>query len=39
MRGLLLWEPGMQETFDARYEVEEKLLSVQDGQLSSDNDD
>ena len=36
MRGLFLWEFGMQDTFEARNEVEEKLLSTQEGTLSSE---
>ena len=36
MRGLFLWDLDMQETFEARNEVEEKLLSAQEGQLSSE---
>jgi len=36
LRGLFLWETGMQETFEARNEVEEKLLSAQEGQLTSE---
>ncbi len=36
MRGLFLWDSDMQETFEARNEMEEKLLSAQEGQLSSE---
>jgi len=36
MRGLVLWDPDMQDTFEARNEVEEKLLAAQEGQLSSE---
>lgn len=36
MRGLVLWGSGMQDTFEARNEVEEKLLSAQEGQISSE---
>jgi len=36
MRGLFLWDFDMLETFAARNEVEEKLLSAQEGQLSSE---
>jgi hypothetical protein len=37
MRGLVLWEADMQETFEARNEVEEKLLAAQEGQMSSES--
>lgn len=37
MRGLVLWDADMQETFEARNEVEEKLLAAQEGQLSSES--
>ena len=36
MRGLVLWDSDMQDTFEARNEVEEKLLAAQEGQLSSE---
>ena len=36
MRGLVLWDSAMQDTFEARNEVEEKLLAAQEGQLSSE---
>jgi len=37
MRGLFLWDADMQETFEARNEVEEKLLAAQEGQMSSES--
>ncbi len=37
MRGLVLWDYDMQDTFEARNEVEEKLLSAQEGQISSES--
>ena len=37
MRGLVLWDTDMQETFEARNEVEEKLLAAQEGQMSSES--
>lgn len=37
MRGLVLWDADMQEPFEARNEVEEKLLAAQEGQLSSES--
>jgi hypothetical protein len=37
MRGLVLWGTGMQDTFEARNEVEEKLLAAQEGQLSNES--
>ena len=37
MRGLVLWDADMQETFEARNEVEEKLLAAQEGQMSSES--
>ena len=36
MRGLFLWVPVMQDDFETRNELEEKLLAAQEGQLSSD---
>jgi hypothetical protein len=36
MRGLVLWDSDMQDTFEARNEVEEKLLAAQEGRLSSE---
>jgi len=36
LRGLFMWGTGMQATFQARNEVEEKLLSAQQGQISSE---
>ena len=37
MRGLVLWDADMQETFEVRNEVEEKLLAAQEGQMSSES--
>ena len=37
MRGLVLWDSKMQDTFEARNEVEEKLLAAQEGQISSES--
>jgi hypothetical protein len=37
MRGLVLWDSEMQDTFEARNEVEEKLLSAQEGRISSES--
>ena len=36
MRGLVLWDPNMQESFETRNEIEEKLLAAQEGQISSE---
>jgi len=36
LRGLFLWVSAMQDDFEARNELEEKLLAAQNGQLSSD---
>ena len=37
MRGLVLWDSEMQDIFEARNEVEEKLLSAQEGRISSES--
>ena len=37
MRGLILWIPVMQDTFEARNELEENLLAAQEGQMSSES--
>ena len=36
MRGLFFMEADMDESFDARNELEEKLMSAQEGQISSE---
>ena len=37
MRGLILWITVMQDTFEARNELEENLLAAQEGQMSSES--